>query len=169
MQSWIWLNLNFTSIHISDYYQCSKQLLLHNFMETWCIFIPDVLMNGGFKMEIFCNIINVSTVTFDLFNARLRSSFLHSNVGVCVIHIGYNIVPYDVCVQNAIANATSLAEVERLKGLLQSGHIPGRELRSGMTFNMHLHTNIFVRNDGKSAGSWLVRSGNCWKLCSSKV
>ncbi|KAI2662984.1 U2 small nuclear ribonucleoprotein A' [Labeo rohita] len=32
---------------------------------------------------------------------------------------------------NAIANATSLAEVERLKGLLQSGQIPGRELRSG--------------------------------------
>lgn len=34
-------------------------------------------------------------------------------------------------IKNAIANATSLAEVERLKGLLQSGHIPGRELRSG--------------------------------------
>ncbi|KTF87569.1 hypothetical protein cypCar_00039887, partial [Cyprinus carpio] len=36
-----------------------------------------------------------------------------------------------VKMKNAIANATSLAEVERLKGLLQSGHIPGRELRSG--------------------------------------
>ncbi|XP_059361982.1 U2 small nuclear ribonucleoprotein A'-like [Carassius carassius] len=34
-------------------------------------------------------------------------------------------------IKNAIANATSLAEVERLKGLLQSGQIPGRELRSG--------------------------------------
>ncbi|XP_052006525.1 U2 small nuclear ribonucleoprotein A'-like [Xyrauchen texanus] len=34
-------------------------------------------------------------------------------------------------IKNAIANATSLAEVERLKGLLQSGHIPGREIRSG--------------------------------------
>ncbi|KAI4898598.1 hypothetical protein NFI96_012540 [Prochilodus magdalenae] len=33
--------------------------------------------------------------------------------------------------QNAIANATSLAEVERLKGLLQSGQIPGRENRQG--------------------------------------
>ncbi|KAI4902231.1 hypothetical protein NFI96_024559 [Prochilodus magdalenae] len=32
---------------------------------------------------------------------------------------------------NAIANATSLAEVERLKGLLQSGQIPGRENRQG--------------------------------------
>ncbi|XP_016307681.1 U2 small nuclear ribonucleoprotein A'-like isoform X3 [Sinocyclocheilus anshuiensis] len=34
-------------------------------------------------------------------------------------------------IKNAIANATSLAEVERLKGLLQAGQIPGRELRSG--------------------------------------
>ncbi|XP_017555041.1 U2 small nuclear ribonucleoprotein A' isoform X2 [Pygocentrus nattereri] len=32
-------------------------------------------------------------------------------------------------IKNAIANATSLAEVERLKGLLQSGQIPGRENR----------------------------------------
>uniref|UniRef100_A0A673NPA3 U2 small nuclear ribonucleoprotein A'-like n=1 Tax=Sinocyclocheilus rhinocerous TaxID=307959 RepID=A0A673NPA3_9TELE len=30
-------------------------------------------------------------------------------------------------IKNAIANATSLAEVERLKGLLQAGQIPGRE------------------------------------------
>ncbi|KAA0722810.1 U2 small nuclear ribonucleoprotein A' [Triplophysa tibetana] len=30
----------------------------------------------------------------------------------------------------AIANATSLAEVERLKGFLQSGQIPGREMKS---------------------------------------
>ncbi|XP_077084073.1 U2 small nuclear ribonucleoprotein A' [Siphateles boraxobius] len=36
-------------------------------------------------------------------------------------------------IKNAIANATSLAEVERLKGLLQSGQIPGREMRSGAT------------------------------------
>lgn len=33
--------------------------------------------------------------------------------------------------QAAIANATSLAEVERLKGMLQSGQIPGRENRQG--------------------------------------
>lgn len=33
--------------------------------------------------------------------------------------------------QNAIANASSLAEVERLKGMLQAGQIPGRELRQG--------------------------------------
>ncbi|XP_061669434.1 U2 small nuclear ribonucleoprotein A' [Syngnathoides biaculeatus] len=31
-------------------------------------------------------------------------------------------------IKNAIAKATSLAEVERLKGMLQAGHIPGREL-----------------------------------------
>ncbi|XP_028812607.1 U2 small nuclear ribonucleoprotein A' [Denticeps clupeoides] len=34
-------------------------------------------------------------------------------------------------IKNAIANATSLAEVERLKGMLQSGQIPGRDLRQG--------------------------------------
>lgn len=33
--------------------------------------------------------------------------------------------------QAAIANATSLAEVERLKGMLQAGQIPGREGRQG--------------------------------------
>lgn len=33
--------------------------------------------------------------------------------------------------QTAIANATTLAEVERLKGLLQAGQIPGRERKSG--------------------------------------
>lgn len=34
-------------------------------------------------------------------------------------------------IKNAIANASTLAEVERLKGLLQSGQIPGRERRAG--------------------------------------
>ncbi|KAL2089006.1 hypothetical protein ACEWY4_015905 [Coilia grayii] len=38
--------------------------------------------------------------------------------------------PADVeAIKNAIANATSLAEVERLKGMLQSGQIPGRDFR----------------------------------------
>ncbi|XP_055230467.1 U2 small nuclear ribonucleoprotein A'-like [Gorilla gorilla gorilla] len=42
--------------------------------------------------------------------------------------------PGDVeAIKNAIANASTLAEVERLKGLLQSGQIPGRECRSGPT------------------------------------
>ncbi|XP_060898590.1 U2 small nuclear ribonucleoprotein A' [Labrus mixtus] len=34
-------------------------------------------------------------------------------------------------IKNAIANASSLAEVERLKGMLQAGQIPGRDLREG--------------------------------------
>ncbi|XP_018548227.1 U2 small nuclear ribonucleoprotein A' [Lates calcarifer] len=34
-------------------------------------------------------------------------------------------------VKNAIANASSLAEVERLKGMLQAGQIPGRDVRQG--------------------------------------
>eukprot|EP00063_Salmo_salar_P057071 XP_014031906.1 PREDICTED: glutamic acid-rich protein-like [Salmo salar] len=38
--------------------------------------------------------------------------------------------PADVeAIKNAIANASSLAEVERLKGMLQAGQIPGREVR----------------------------------------
>ncbi|XP_064426071.1 U2 small nuclear ribonucleoprotein A' isoform X2 [Mirounga angustirostris] len=42
--------------------------------------------------------------------------------------------PGDVeAIKNAIANASTLAEVERLKGLLQSGQIPGRERRPGPT------------------------------------
>ncbi|KAG7468137.1 hypothetical protein MATL_G00139500 [Megalops atlanticus] len=40
--------------------------------------------------------------------------------------------PADVeAIKNAIANATSLAEVERLKGLLQAGQIPGRDIKQG--------------------------------------
>ncbi|XP_053573565.1 U2 small nuclear ribonucleoprotein A' [Bombina bombina] len=40
--------------------------------------------------------------------------------------------PGDVeAIKNAIANATTLAEVERLKGLLQSGQIPGADVVTG--------------------------------------
>ncbi|KAM3925712.1 U2 small nuclear ribonucleoprotein A' [Leptodactylus fuscus] len=40
--------------------------------------------------------------------------------------------PSDVeAIKNAIANATTLAEVERLKGLLQSGQIPGKDRAPG--------------------------------------
>ncbi|NWR58328.1 RU2A protein, partial [Bucorvus abyssinicus] len=40
--------------------------------------------------------------------------------------------PGDVeAIKTAIANATTLAEVERLKGLLQAGQIPGRERKPG--------------------------------------
>ncbi|XP_044940198.1 LOW QUALITY PROTEIN: U2 small nuclear ribonucleoprotein A'-like [Mustela putorius furo] len=42
--------------------------------------------------------------------------------------------PGDVeAIKNAIGNASTLAEVEGQKGLLQSGQIPGRECRSGPT------------------------------------
>lgn len=33
--------------------------------------------------------------------------------------------------QNAIANASTLAEVEKLKGMLQAGQIPGRDRKTG--------------------------------------
>ncbi|KAM9317590.1 U2 small nuclear ribonucleoprotein A' [Pholidichthys leucotaenia] len=39
-------------------------------------------------------------------------------------------------IKNAIANASSLAEVERLKGMLQAGQIPGRDLRQGSSMMM---------------------------------
>ncbi|OXB77665.1 UNVERIFIED_CONTAM: hypothetical protein H355_002974 [Colinus virginianus] len=40
--------------------------------------------------------------------------------------------PGDVeAIKTAIANASTLAEVERLKGLLQAGQIPGRERKPG--------------------------------------
>ncbi|XP_039628630.1 U2 small nuclear ribonucleoprotein A' [Polypterus senegalus] len=39
-------------------------------------------------------------------------------------------------IKNAIANASSLAEVERLKGLLQSGQIPGRDRMPGPSQDM---------------------------------
>ncbi len=51
------------SRNISDYYDCWKQLLLLNiFMKPW-------FMSILFEIKIFCNIINVFTVTFDQFNA----------------------------------------------------------------------------------------------------
>ncbi|ELK24183.1 U2 small nuclear ribonucleoprotein A' [Myotis davidii] len=48
--------------------------------------------------------------------------------------------PGDVeAIKNAIANASTLAEVERLKGLLQSGQIPGRERRAGQNARLSVH------------------------------
>lgn len=44
--------------------------------------------------------------------------------------------------QNAIANASSLAEVERLKGMLQAGQIPGRELRQGQCWSSTILENV---------------------------
>uniref|UniRef100_A0A8C6SRS7 Small nuclear ribonucleoprotein polypeptide A' n=1 Tax=Neogobius melanostomus TaxID=47308 RepID=A0A8C6SRS7_9GOBI len=40
-------------------------------------------------------------------------------------------------IKKAIANASSLAEVERLKGMLQAGQIPGREFRQGKSRHIH--------------------------------
>uniref|UniRef100_A0A3Q4GEA4 Small nuclear ribonucleoprotein polypeptide A' n=1 Tax=Neolamprologus brichardi TaxID=32507 RepID=A0A3Q4GEA4_NEOBR len=41
-------------------------------------------------------------------------------------------------IKNAIANASSLAEVERLKGMLQAGQIPGRDLKQGQYELKHI-------------------------------
>lgn len=51
----------------------------------------------------------------------------------CTVHekLGHNKCINLFVFQNAIANASSLAEVERLKGMLQAGQIPGRELQQG--------------------------------------
>lgn len=45
--------------------------------------------------------------------------------------------------QTAIANATTLAEVERLKGMLQAGQIPGRERKTGH-FNYCFPNRIYL-------------------------
>lgn len=47
-----------------------------------------------------------------------------------VLHVKIHCAPLSVF-QTAIANASTLAEVERLKGLLQAGQIPGRERKPG--------------------------------------
>lgn len=41
--------------------------------------------------------------------------------------------------KNAIANASTLAEVERLKGLLQAGQIPGRDRKTGKKCSIFQH------------------------------
>uniref|UniRef100_A0A3Q2GNI2 Small nuclear ribonucleoprotein polypeptide A' n=1 Tax=Cyprinodon variegatus TaxID=28743 RepID=A0A3Q2GNI2_CYPVA len=48
-------------------------------------------------------------------------------------------------IKNAIANASSLEEVERLKGMLQAGQIPGRDPRQGQCFPDPL--NLFIEID----------------------
>lgn len=47
-----------------------------------------------------------------------------------MLHVKIHRAPLPVF-QTAIANASTLAEVERLKGLLQAGQIPGRERKPG--------------------------------------
>lgn len=54
--------------------------------------------------------------------------------------------------QNAIANASTLAEVERLKGLLQAGQIPGRERRSGQetVFCLCASSSCYTQSESKT-------------------
>ncbi len=67
------------SRNISDYYQCSKQLCCTIFLwKLWYIlffrihrWIESSKEQHLFEIEIFWNIINVFTVTFDQFNASL--------------------------------------------------------------------------------------------------
>uniref|UniRef100_A0A8C9RWZ2 Small nuclear ribonucleoprotein polypeptide A' n=1 Tax=Scleropages formosus TaxID=113540 RepID=A0A8C9RWZ2_SCLFO len=60
-------------------------------------------------------------------------------------------------IKNAIASATSLAEVERLKGLLQSGQIPGRDMRQGMWRTAWNYLNILDLLSVQSAVGWCER------------
>ncbi len=78
------------SRNISDYYQCWKQLCCTIFLwKSWCIlffrihrWIESSKEQHLFEIEIFCNIINVFTVTFDQFNASLinKSTCLYQPV-----------------------------------------------------------------------------------------
>ncbi len=69
------------SRNISDYYQCWKQLCCPIFLgKLWYIlffrihrWIESSKEQHLFEIEIFCYIINVSTVTFDQFNASLMN------------------------------------------------------------------------------------------------
>ncbi len=66
--------------NISDYYQCLKQVLINIFVETVIHFSEyldeyEVQKSRIFGIEIFCNIINIFTVTFDQFkNSCLNKS-----------------------------------------------------------------------------------------------
>ncbi len=69
------------SRNISDYYQCWKQLCCTIFLwkRWWILFfrihrsIESSKEQHLFEIEIFCNIINVFTVTFDQFNTSLMN------------------------------------------------------------------------------------------------
>ncbi len=74
-------NLIWCLSNISYYYQCWKQLCCLMFLwKPLCLFFQDSLINKFdllminiffFKMEIFYNIVNIFTVTFDQLNATL--------------------------------------------------------------------------------------------------
>nr|XP_023698805.1 U2 small nuclear ribonucleoprotein A' [Paramormyrops kingsleyae] len=68
--------------------------------------------------------------------------------------------PADVeAIKNAIASATSLAEVERLKGLLQAGQIPGRELRQDPTGMVEEEEEEEEMEDGAHGGAEMPMEG----------
>ncbi len=77
--------LIFFSRNISDYYQCWKQLCCTIFLwKPSCIlffkihrWIESSKEQHLFETEIFCNIINVLTVTFDQFNASLMNKSIN--------------------------------------------------------------------------------------------
>ncbi len=68
----IWCSRN-----ISSYYQCWKQLLnifLNNLVILWW---TAFIWSRNLRSKIFCNIINVFTVTFDQFNASLLNKSIN--------------------------------------------------------------------------------------------
>ncbi len=73
------------SRNISDYYQCWKQLCCTIFLWKlwWILFfrihrwIESSEEQHLFEIEIFCNIINVFTVTFDQFNESLLNKSIN--------------------------------------------------------------------------------------------
>ncbi len=77
--------LIFCSRNISVDYQCWKQLCCTIFLwKLWCILFFRILWwiesskeQHLFGLEIFCNIINVFTATFDQFNASLLNKSIH--------------------------------------------------------------------------------------------
>ncbi len=76
--------LIYWSRHISDYYQCWKQLCCPIFW--WIKFfrihrwIESSKEQHLFEIEIFCNIINVFTGTFDQLNASLINKSINSSL-----------------------------------------------------------------------------------------
>ncbi len=79
------------SRNISDYYQCWKQLCCPIFLwKPWCILFFTILWwiesskeQHLFETEIFCNIINVFTVTFDQFNVSSQKTLTDPKLHFC--------------------------------------------------------------------------------------
>ncbi len=73
------------SRNISDYYQCWKQLCCSIFLwKLWCIlffrihrWIESSKEQHLYETEIFCNIMNFFTFTFDQFNASLMNKSIN--------------------------------------------------------------------------------------------